>query len=439
MHHLYLESILDRLLLTAEGLVREHVSKVLWVLRDQFKPSSPGVSCVDSEAGADMLEPHVSVEALKEQVSLLQQQLSSLHQQFLSQQDSISMLTAEKAKFELDLNEKDAIISGLHRSGRKLGAPCKLGAQAPRDGQCSASKTLSWMGAPSRSVRILALLSFLAGLALAGWYGCGGLDRPLCSGLLSQGCHSRGSGSGQAGWSIEASSRLATERLCSALTLALRTTWLHTRPAEGDAADCPSARKSYVMGKMQCLRTGRPAPEAAAPRGDESCSNASDAAQPECSRGSPILQEEHGEGERGQEAATHGSHRPVLEDQDGWQGTGQLQTLRQTLTVQVLALQQSVDSLENEKQDLVRRLALATAASEEKEQHLRSAKESQSAERICSFTCLLLSWSYTFFRHNNVGAVALMLSAVTLASMLFLSARMLEFRMDPWIQIEKKP
>ena len=37
MHDLYLESILDRLLLTAEGVVREHVCKVLWVLRDQLE------------------------------------------------------------------------------------------------------------------------------------------------------------------------------------------------------------------------------------------------------------------------------------------------------------------------------------------------------------------------------------------------------------------
>ena len=35
MHDLNLESILDRLLLTAEGVVREHVCKVLWGLRDE--------------------------------------------------------------------------------------------------------------------------------------------------------------------------------------------------------------------------------------------------------------------------------------------------------------------------------------------------------------------------------------------------------------------
>jgi hypothetical protein len=34
MHDLYLESTLDRLLRTEEGMVREHVLKVLWVLRD---------------------------------------------------------------------------------------------------------------------------------------------------------------------------------------------------------------------------------------------------------------------------------------------------------------------------------------------------------------------------------------------------------------------
>ena len=34
MHQLYLESTLDRLLRTEEGLVRQHVLKVLWVLRD---------------------------------------------------------------------------------------------------------------------------------------------------------------------------------------------------------------------------------------------------------------------------------------------------------------------------------------------------------------------------------------------------------------------
>jgi len=34
MHDLYLESTLDRLLRTEEGIVREHVLKVLWVLRD---------------------------------------------------------------------------------------------------------------------------------------------------------------------------------------------------------------------------------------------------------------------------------------------------------------------------------------------------------------------------------------------------------------------
>jgi hypothetical protein len=37
MRELYLESILDRLLLTAEGRVRDHVLKVLWVLRDEME------------------------------------------------------------------------------------------------------------------------------------------------------------------------------------------------------------------------------------------------------------------------------------------------------------------------------------------------------------------------------------------------------------------
>ena len=34
MHKLYLESTLDRLLRTEEGLVKKHALKVLWVLRD---------------------------------------------------------------------------------------------------------------------------------------------------------------------------------------------------------------------------------------------------------------------------------------------------------------------------------------------------------------------------------------------------------------------
>jgi hypothetical protein len=206
MHELYLESILDRLLLTAEGRVRDHVLRVLWELRDAFqrKPSHPSgdsrsdlsldgsyrseKSGVDGGSGLQERQGDQAlyIRALEndarsreEHSEVLNQQLAALGEEVEGLQQSLRELSMEKAMLALDVKDKDAHIS--HMTQDLLQMQQSVRQRQKRDSPPPTTRrTIHQTSALTRSDAILLGVCAVAALLLLCSCVCALLDNEHC-------------------------------------------------------------------------------------------------------------------------------------------------------------------------------------------------------------------------------------------------------------------